>query len=57
MLFLGMHITKQPEQEIYLIAQESNDGAPPKKTLNFPRSPWVLFQWSSVVCWIAPDEV
>ena len=26
---LGMYITKQAEQEIYLIAQESNDGAPP----------------------------
>ena len=24
--FLGMYITKQAEQEIYLIAQESNDG-------------------------------
>ena len=24
-----MYITKQAEQEIYLIAQASNDGAPP----------------------------
>ena len=25
---LGMYITKQAEQEIYLIAQDSNDAAP-----------------------------
>ena len=27
---LGMYITKQAEQEIYLIAQKSYAGAPPK---------------------------
>ena len=52
---LGMYITKQAEQEIYLIAQESNDGAPPTHA-QLLKLPWMLLP-VPVVCWIAPDEV
>ena len=31
---LGMYITKQAEQEIYLIAQKSYAGAPPPKQIH-----------------------
>ena len=45
--FLGMYIAKQAEQEIYLIAQESNDGAPPKHThTQLPSGCPSLSQWS-----------
>ena len=57
---LGMYITKQAEQQIYVIAQESKDGVSPNKkkphTLIFP-APCGCPSSISGVCWIAPDVV
>ena len=45
-----MYITKQAEQEIHLIAQESNDGAPPQKNKHTQLSKLPVgalsYQWS-----------